>query len=84
MNFGTCVDSVARASCYILYICRNVGRAGIVEHNGDVYSCDHYMYPDYRIGNIYQDPFAEMMDSEQQRQFGENKKKSLPQYLSNM
>ena len=38
------------------------------------------MYPDYRIGNIYQDPFAEMMDSEQQRQFGENKKKSLPQY----
>ena len=39
-----------------------------MEHNGDVYSCDHYMYPDYRIGNIYQDPFAEMMDSEQQRQ----------------
>ena len=80
MNFEHALTAwlgLPATSCIFAETC---GRAGIVEHNGDVYSCDHYMYPDYRIGNIYQDPFAEMMDSEQQRQFGENKKKSLPQY----
>ena len=80
MNFEHALTAwlgLPATSCIFAETC---GRAGIVEHNGDVYSCDHYMYPDYRIGNIYQDPFAKMMDSEQQRQFGENKKKSLPQY----
>lgn len=80
MNFEHALTAwlgLPATSCIFAETC---GRAGIVEHNGDVYSCDHYMYPDYRLGNIHQDPFAEMMDSEQQRQFGENKKKSLPQH----
>ncbi|KKK39124.1 anaerobic sulfatase-maturase [Mesobacillus campisalis] len=80
MNFEQSLTSwlgLPATSCVFAETC---GRAAIVEHNGDVYSCDHYMYPDYRLGNIYNETFAEMMDSNQQRAFGENKKASLPKY----
>src|SRR5690606_39724336 len=64
-------------SCVFAETC---GRAGIVEHNGDVYSCDHYMYPDFKLGNIEEDTFAAMMDSERQRAFGDAKRDTLPDY----
>jgi len=54
--------------------------AGIIEHNGDVYSCDHFVYPEYRLGNILTDDFGEMFDSEKQRKFGARKEESLPRY----
>ena len=56
------------------------GRALAMEHNGDVYSCDHYVYPKYRLGNIMNQGLAEMVRSEFQRAFGEAKKLSLPGY----
>ena len=55
------------------------GHVGVLEFNGDVYSCDHFVFPEYKIGNIYQKSFIEMMYSEQQNQFGLSKSKTLPQ-----
>ena len=49
------------------------GRSVAVEHNGDVYACDHYVYPEYRLGNILEKPFAAMLDSPAQERFGEDK-----------
>ena len=56
------------------------GRALAVEHNGDVYSCDHYVYPRYRLGNLLNASLVAMVDSDAQRQFGEAKSSTLPRY----
>lgn len=56
------------------------GNAVAMEHNGDVYSCDHYVEPKYRLGNISETPMGELVASKQQRAFGQNKLDSLPQY----
>ena len=55
------------------------GHAGVMEFNGDVYTCDHYVFPEYKLGNIKTSTLTEMMYSERQLTFGENKKKTLPQ-----
>ena len=51
-----------------------------LEHNGDLYSCDHFVEPDYLLGNIMETPMIEMVASERQRQFGLDKRDSLPRY----
>jgi uncharacterized protein len=56
------------------------GNALAMEHNGDVYSCDHYVEPDYLLGNIIETPLLEMVASDRQRAFGQHKFDSLPQY----
>jgi len=56
------------------------GRALAMEHNGDVFACDHYVYPEFRRGNIAQEPLATMIDSPQQRRFGSAKRDTLPAY----
>jgi uncharacterized protein len=56
------------------------GTALAMEHNGDVYSCDHYVYPRYQLGNILNRSLGEMMNSEFQRAFGEAKADTLPRY----
>lgn len=56
------------------------GNALALEHNGDVYSCDHYVEPDYLLGNIREDHLIELVASDQQRQFGQDKQESLPHY----
>ena len=55
------------------------GTAGALEHNGDLYSCDHYVYPGNKLGNIMQTPLAELMESATQRRFGRAKLGSLPE-----
>ena len=57
---------------------RTCGHAGVMEYNGDVYSCDHFVFPEYKLGNIRRNTLIEMMHSERQTQFGEAKFKSLP------
>lgn len=54
------------------------GHAGVMEFNGDVYSCDHFVFPEFKLGNIYEKSLIEMMYSEKQIQFGQQKKNSLP------
>ncbi|WP_201777032.1 anaerobic sulfatase maturase [Martelella endophytica] len=48
-----------------------------LEHNGDLYTCDHYVYPEYRLGNIMETPMAEMAASERMEQFGLDKRDGL-------
>jgi uncharacterized protein len=55
------------------------GAALAVEHNGDVYSCDHYVEPGYRLGNVAEASIQTMLQSEAQRQFGRSKASALPQ-----
>ncbi|QOV88708.1 anaerobic sulfatase maturase [Humisphaera borealis] len=56
------------------------GVALAVEHNGDLYSCDHYVYPQYKLGNVLSQTLADMVASPQQRKFGGDKADTLPQY----
>ena len=56
------------------------GNALIIEHNGDLYSCDHFVYPDYRLGNVRDETIKEMVASAPQRKFGTDKRDRLPQY----
>lgn len=57
---------------------RNCGSALALEHTGDLYSCDHFVYPEYKLGNILQQKMAEMVASPQQLQFGHDKSATLP------
>jgi uncharacterized protein len=56
------------------------GDALAMEHNGDVFSCDHFVYPKYRLGNLLNDSLRGMVDSAQQRKFGSDKADTLPAY----
>jgi len=56
------------------------GTALAMEHNGDLYSCDHFVEPRYKLGNIQEIPLVKMVGSEQQRQFGLAKRDTLPHY----
>ncbi|MEJ2503240.1 MAG: anaerobic sulfatase maturase [Gemmatimonadota bacterium] len=56
------------------------GRAVALEHNGDVYACDHFVEPRYRLGNIGERPLAELVGSAGQREFGIKKLITLPAY----
>ncbi len=57
---------------------RHCGRALVLEHNGDLYSCDHFVTPEHRLGNIHESTIAEMARSERQRKFGLDKERTLP------
>jgi uncharacterized protein len=51
-----------------------------IEHNGDLYSCDHFVEPDYLLGNIQRDHMIELVASPAQLKFGQDKRDSLPRY----
>ena len=57
---------------------KTCGHAGVMEFNGDVYSCDHFVFPEYKLGNIYNEPLASMMYSDKQLKFGADKFDKLP------
>jgi uncharacterized protein len=59
-------------------LARYCGHAGVMEFNGDVYSCDHFVFPSYKLGNIRQKTLTEMMYSPEQTQFGRDKYTQLP------
>ena len=56
------------------------GEGVAMEHNGDLYSCDHFVEPGYLLGNILRTPLTELVNSERQRRFGEDKSAGLPRY----
>lgn len=56
---------------------KECGHAGVMEHNGDVYSCDHFVFPEYKLGNIRDHSLIDMLYGEQQ-QFSRLKHSSLP------
>jgi uncharacterized protein len=59
---------------------RTCGAALAIEHNGDLYSCDHYVYPENRLGNIMEQPLRSLVESPPQRKFGQDKLDGLPRY----
>lgn len=52
---------------------KSCGHAAAMEFNGDLYSCDHFVFPEYKLGNIHHQTLYEMMNSEQQKQFAQTK-----------
>ena len=80
MNFEWALASFMGLPATICLFAQDCGKALIVEHNGDVYSCDHFMYPQYRLGNLESDGLAQLANSQQQQIFGRSKSADLPQY----
>ncbi|MGB0460326.1 MAG: anaerobic sulfatase maturase [Opitutales bacterium] len=63
--------------CYFSETC---GRALAMEHDGDLYTCDHYVYPKYKLGNLMNTSLGELADSPMAKAFGEAKRDRLPKY----
>ena len=59
---------------------KTCGNAPALEHNGDLYSCDHYVNPQNKLGNIMDRSLMDLVGSEQQRKFGQKKENELPDY----
>jgi uncharacterized protein len=59
---------------------KTCGAALAIEHSGDLYSCDHFVYPENRLGNIMESPLAALAGSAQQQRFGDAKESTLPRY----
>lgn len=70
-----CRCGVMPGTCAYAVTC---GGNSVIEHNGDVYCCDHFVYPQYRLGNIATTPLREMMESAGQVKFGIGKRNNLP------
>ncbi len=81
--FDTALGNWANVPGGLCVFQETCGTALAIEHNGDVYSCDHYVYPDYRLGNIEKSSLIEMVNSHRQRKFGQEKKDNLPNFCKN-
>lgn len=56
------------------------GDALVMEHNGDIFSCDHFVYPEYFLGNITKEPLKDLVKQQRQFDFGIDKRNKLPVY----
>jgi uncharacterized protein len=63
--------------CLFLQDC---GEGLALEHNGDLFSCDHFVYPKFQLGNIMNESIASMVNSAKQKEFGEAKSSTLPKF----
>ncbi|HEY9616841.1 MAG TPA: anaerobic sulfatase maturase [Microcoleaceae cyanobacterium] len=79
-HFDAALANWVGAPPSVCVFAKTCGTALALEHNGDLYSCDHYVEPDYKLGNIQTTPMIEVIASEQQRRFGQAKLTTLPQY----
>lgn len=80
MNFEWSLAAWAGVGAGVCYLSPRCGRNLILEHNGDIYSCDHFMYPAYRLGNILEGDLKKMVLSSKQITFGALKETALPGY----
>jgi uncharacterized protein len=79
-TFDGVLASYVRGYSSLCILSPKCGDGVALEHNGDVYSCDHYVEPKHLLGNITKNSIAELVYSEKQREFGNAKWKQLPQY----
>lgn len=63
----------------VCILSKECGHAGVMEYNGDVYSCDHFVFPEHKLGNLHYKTMTEMMYSPQQKDFARMKNHLLPQ-----
>ncbi|MFI8748208.1 anaerobic sulfatase maturase [Pseudomonas sp. NPDC077186] len=80
MNFEWALAAWCQLPPSVCLFAPRCGKAAIVEHDGSLYSCDHYMYPEYRLGDIRQQDPAELLASPAQQAFGAAKEETLPDY----
>jgi uncharacterized protein len=78
--FDAALASWVGAPASMCIFSETCGSALALEHNGDVYSCDHFVEPAHRLGNIQETHMLELVTSEQQRRFGLAKRDTLPKY----
>ncbi|HEX6540886.1 MAG TPA: anaerobic sulfatase maturase [Ktedonobacterales bacterium] len=79
-HFDTALANWMRVPGAVCIFSETCGQALALEHNGDLYSCDHFVEPAYRLGNIRRTHMIEMVASDQQRAFGLAKRDTLPRY----
>ena len=77
-HFDVALESWLGMDASLCIFRETCGAAMALEHNGDLYSCDHFVYPEHRLGNVLTESMQAMAASGQQRQFGEHKASSLP------
>jgi len=80
MNFEWALNAWIGNPSPVCIFAERCGRSLVLEHNGDVYSCDHCVYPQYRLGNIVTDSLQRMADGSAQSGFGRAKETSLPRW----
>jgi uncharacterized protein len=78
--FEAVLASYVRGRSTVCVLSPTCGEGVALEHNGDLYSCDHYVELRYLLGNISRTPIAELVSSETQRRFGKDKSETLPRY----
>jgi uncharacterized protein len=78
--FDICLQIWAGMEPSLCVFRRQCGSAMAMEHSGDLYSCDHFVYPKNKLGNIMDSPLESMVTSLQQQRFGEEKETLLPKY----
>ena len=81
--FDATLANEAGAAPGICVFSERCGNALAIEHNGDLYACDHYVYPEYRLGNIHSTSLKKVLLSNAQQQFGLDKYDSLPRQCKN-
>lgn len=77
-HFDVALESWLGMGASICIFRETCGSAMALEHNGDLYSCDHFVYPEHKLGNVLEQHMKTMAQSEQQRRFGEEKASTLP------
>lgn len=78
MNFEWALNAWLGNPCPVCVHAERCGRSLVIEHNGDVYACDHCVYPQYRLGNILFDDFPQMVEASLRSGFGKGKEAMLP------
>jgi uncharacterized protein len=77
-QFEAALSAMAGRGSGLCVFDERCGTALVLEHNGDLYSCDHYVYPEFRLGNILATPLVELARSTAQAAFGNAKREQLP------
>ena len=80
MNFEWALNAWIGNPSPVCTYAQQCGKSVIVEHNGDVYACDHCMYPQYKLGNIVEDNPMKMVEKSIAQGFGVSKETALPRW----
>jgi uncharacterized protein len=78
--FDTALGNWMNLGSALCVFAEKCGTALALEHNGDLYSCDHYVYPRYQLGNVLNQSLGALVNSPPQIQFGNDKHDSLPKH----
>jgi len=77
-RFDICLGLLMGLPAALCVFSEKCGKAVALEHNGDLYSCDHFVFKDYFLGNITKNSLTSLINSPKQKKFGEDKKEKLP------